>query len=103
MPWAREGSGLTLMMEAFMMLLSAEMPVNAMADLLDEPCVSSAVAALAAALNHSVQTQAYLSHGLQSWLTAIPSSLLELPCPERNQPLFPSKIPCDAGGMPAAH
>jgi transposase len=35
-PWAREGSGLTLMMEAFMMLLSAEMPVNAMADLLDE-------------------------------------------------------------------
>jgi hypothetical protein len=35
-PWAREGSGFTLMMEALMMLLSAEMPVNAMADLLDE-------------------------------------------------------------------
>src|SRR5207244_7061888 len=35
-PWAREGSGFTLMMEAFMMLLSAEMPVDAMADLLDE-------------------------------------------------------------------
>jgi len=35
-PWAREGSGFTLMMEALMLLLSAEMPVNAMADLLDE-------------------------------------------------------------------
>ena len=33
---AREGSGFTLMMEALMMLLSAEMPVDAMADLLDE-------------------------------------------------------------------
>ena len=36
MPWAREDSGFTLMMEALMMLLSAEMPVVAMADLLDE-------------------------------------------------------------------
>jgi transposase len=35
-PWAREGSGFTLMMEALVMLLSAEMPVDAMADLLDE-------------------------------------------------------------------
>jgi transposase len=35
-PWAREGSGFTLMMEALMMLLSAQMPVDAMADLLDE-------------------------------------------------------------------
>ena len=35
-PWAREGSGFTLLMEALMMLLSAEMPVDAMADLLDE-------------------------------------------------------------------
>jgi transposase len=35
-PWAREGSGFTLMMEAFIMLLSAETPVDAMADLLDE-------------------------------------------------------------------
>jgi transposase len=35
-PWAREGSGFTLMMEALMMVLSAEMPVDAMADLLDE-------------------------------------------------------------------
>jgi transposase len=35
-PWAREGSGFTLMMEALMLLLSAEMPVDAMADLLDE-------------------------------------------------------------------
>ena len=34
--WAREGSGFTLMMEALVMLLSAEMPVDAMADLLDE-------------------------------------------------------------------
>src|ERR1700704_5092917 len=36
-PWAREGSGFTLMMEALVLLLSAEMPVNAMADLIDEP------------------------------------------------------------------
>jgi transposase len=35
-PWAREGSGFTLMMEALVLLLSAEMPVNAMADLIDE-------------------------------------------------------------------
>ena len=35
-PWARQGSGFTLMMEALMMLLSAEMPVDAMADLLGE-------------------------------------------------------------------
>jgi transposase len=35
-PRAREGSGFTLMTEALMMLLSAEMPVDAMADLLDE-------------------------------------------------------------------
>jgi transposase len=35
-PWAREGSGFTLMMEALVMLLSAEMPVNAMADLIGE-------------------------------------------------------------------
>jgi transposase len=35
-PWAREGSGFTLLMEAFMMLLSAEMPVDVMAELLDE-------------------------------------------------------------------
>ena len=28
-PWAREGSGFTLMMEALMLLLSAEMPGNA--------------------------------------------------------------------------
>ena len=35
-PWAREGSGFTLMMEALMMLLCAEMPVDAMADLLGE-------------------------------------------------------------------
>ena len=35
-PWAREGSGFTLLMEALMMLLSAEMPVDAMADLIDE-------------------------------------------------------------------
>ena len=35
-PWAREGSGFTLLMEALMMLLSAEMPVDAMAGLLDE-------------------------------------------------------------------
>jgi transposase len=34
--WAREGSGFTLMMEALVMLLSAEMPVDAMADLIDE-------------------------------------------------------------------
>ncbi len=35
-PWARQGSGFTLTMEALIMLLSAEMPVDAMADLLDE-------------------------------------------------------------------
>ena len=35
-PWGREGSGFTLLMEALMMLLSAEMPVDAMAGLLDE-------------------------------------------------------------------
>jgi transposase len=35
-PWAREGSGFTLMMEALVMLLSAEMPVDAMADFLGE-------------------------------------------------------------------
>jgi Helix-turn-helix domain of transposase family ISL3/Transposase DDE domain len=35
-PWARQGSGFTLTMEAPIMLLSAEMPVDAMADLLDE-------------------------------------------------------------------
>src|SRR6202023_1767154 len=35
-PWAREGSGFTLMMEALVALLSAEMPVNAIADLIDE-------------------------------------------------------------------
>jgi hypothetical protein len=35
-PWAREGSGFSLMKEALMMVLSAEMPVDAMADLLDE-------------------------------------------------------------------
>ena len=35
-PWAREGSGFTLTMEALIMLVSAEMPVDAMADLLDE-------------------------------------------------------------------
>jgi transposase len=35
-PWAREGSGFTLLMEALMMVLSAEMPVDAMADLLGE-------------------------------------------------------------------
>jgi hypothetical protein len=32
--WARQGSGFTLMMEALIMLLSAEMPVDAMADLI---------------------------------------------------------------------
>ena len=35
-PWAREGSGFTLLMEALMLLLSAEMPIAAMADLLHE-------------------------------------------------------------------
>jgi hypothetical protein len=35
-PWGREGSGFTLMMTALMMLLSAEMPVDAMADLIDK-------------------------------------------------------------------
>ena len=32
-PWAREGSGFTLMMEALVMLLSAQMPVDGIADL----------------------------------------------------------------------
>jgi transposase len=35
-PWAREGSGFTLLMEGLILLLSAQMPVDAMADLLDE-------------------------------------------------------------------
>jgi len=35
-PWAREGSGFTLLMEALVMLLSAEMPVDGMADVLQE-------------------------------------------------------------------
>jgi transposase len=35
-PWAREGSGFTLLMEALIMFLSAEMPVDGMADLLGE-------------------------------------------------------------------
>jgi transposase len=35
-PWAREGSGFTLLMEALVMLLSAEMPVDGMANLLQE-------------------------------------------------------------------
>ena len=35
-PWAREGSGFTLLMEALVMFLSAEMPVDGMADLLHE-------------------------------------------------------------------
>jgi transposase len=35
-PWAREGSGFTLLMEALVMFLSAEMPVDGMADLLGE-------------------------------------------------------------------
>jgi len=35
-PWAREGSGFTLMMEALMMVLSAERPVDAMAEVLQE-------------------------------------------------------------------
>jgi len=35
-PWAREGSGFTLLMEALIMFLSAEMPVDGMADLLQE-------------------------------------------------------------------
>ena len=35
-PWVREGSGFILMMEALVMMLSAEMPVDAMADLLDQ-------------------------------------------------------------------
>jgi hypothetical protein len=35
-PWAREGSGYTLLMEALVMFLSAEMPVEGMADLLHE-------------------------------------------------------------------
>jgi len=35
-PWAREGSGFTLLMEALVMLLSAQMPVDGMSDLLGE-------------------------------------------------------------------
>lgn len=35
-PWARKGSGFTLMMEAFVMALVKEMPVNAVARLLKE-------------------------------------------------------------------
>jgi transposase len=35
-PWARQGSGFTLMMEALMMVLSAQMPVEAMAEVLEE-------------------------------------------------------------------
>jgi len=35
-PWAREGSGFTLLMEALVMLLSAQMPVDGIADLLQE-------------------------------------------------------------------
>ncbi len=35
-PWAREGSGFTLLLEALVMLLSAEMPVEGIADLLGE-------------------------------------------------------------------
>jgi transposase len=34
--WAREGSGFTLLMEALVMFLSAQMPVEGMADLLHE-------------------------------------------------------------------
>lgn len=35
-PWAREGSGFTLLFEAFIMALAKEMPVNAIAQLLGE-------------------------------------------------------------------
>ena len=35
-PWAREGSGFTLLMEALVMCLSAQMPVDGIADLLQE-------------------------------------------------------------------
>jgi transposase len=35
-PWARPGSGFTLMMEALMVVLSAEMPVEAVAEVLQE-------------------------------------------------------------------
>jgi transposase len=35
-PWARQGSGFTLMMEALVMFLSAQMPVSAIADFLAE-------------------------------------------------------------------
>ena len=35
-PWAREGSGFTLLMEALVMFLSAQMPVDGIADLLQE-------------------------------------------------------------------
>jgi transposase len=36
-PWAREGSGFTLLFEAFVMTLAKEMPVNAIARLVGEP------------------------------------------------------------------
>jgi transposase len=35
-PWAREGSGFTLLMEALVMCLNAQMPVDGIADLLQE-------------------------------------------------------------------
>lgn len=35
-PWAREGSGFTLLFEAFMMAMAKEMPVNAIARLVGE-------------------------------------------------------------------
>ena len=35
-PWAREGSGFTLMFEAFVMVLAKEMPINAIARLVGE-------------------------------------------------------------------
>ena len=35
-PWAREGSGFTLLFEAFVMTLAKEMPVNAIARLVGE-------------------------------------------------------------------
>ena len=36
LPWAREGSGFTLLFEAFIMAMAKEMPVNAIARLVDE-------------------------------------------------------------------
>lgn len=36
LPWAREGSGFTLLMEAFIMAMVREMPVNAVARILNE-------------------------------------------------------------------